>query len=265
LDINTVIMDLQLSDRFFIVLGAGSGFGRAIAEQLLLEGASVLAVARTESILKAFKAKAGDKLSILAGDITQAAVQQEVFLMAKDKKIDGALINAGGPPAKAFMETELFEWDEAYRSLLRWKVAFVQELTDVMLHQQYGRIVFIESLSVKQPVENLVLSNSLRLAVVGFVKSLAADVASKGVTLNVLAPGYHNTAAMQRLFDKMASIKNTSIEEAKSIFENKIPVGKMGEATDMAMLAVWLLSPMSRYVTGQTISHDGGSISGIFG
>lgn len=258
-------MDLQLKDRFFIVTGAGSGFGRAIAEALLAEGAEVLAVARTHSVLDEFQRRASSNLHILAGDITQAAVQQEVFKIVGDKLISGVLVNAGGPPAKAFMETELDEWDEAYRSLLRWKVAFTQQLTSRMLKQKYGRILFIESVSVKQPVDNLVLSNSLRAAVVGFVKSLSKDVAQHGITLNVMAPGYHNTPAMKRLFDKKAALQNISADKAKSAFEQLIPVGKLGEAADLAVLAIWLLSPLSRYATGQTFSHDGGAVNGIFG
>ncbi len=258
-------MDLQLKDRFFIVTGAGSGFGRAIAESLLAEGARVLAVARTDKVLGEFQQQVGPNLKILAGDITQPAVQQEVLKIADNEFISGALVNAGGPPAKAFMETELDEWDEAYRSLLRWKVAFTQQLTSRMLKQQYGRILFIESVSVKQPVDNLVLSNSLRAAVVGFVKSLSKDVAQQGITLNVMAPGYHNTLAMKRLFDKKAALQNISADEARKAFEQLIPVGKLGEAADLAVLATWLLSPLSCYATGQTFSHDGGAVNGLFG
>lgn len=258
-------MELQIRDRFFVVTGAGSGFGRAVAETLLAEGAHVLAVARTQSVLEAFKSQAGPKLDIITGDITQDIVQKELFERIKNEYVSGVLVNAGGPPAKAFMETNLQEWDEAYRSLLRWKVAFAQELTRKMMLQNYGRLLFIESVSVKQPVDNLVLSNSLRAAVVGFVKSLSRDVAKQDITLNVMAPGYHNTAAMKRLFDKKADMQKITTTQAREAFEQLIPMGKLGEAADLATLAVWLLSPLSRYVTGQTFSHDGGVVSGLFG
>jgi 3-oxoacyl-[acyl-carrier protein] reductase len=258
-------MDLDIKSRFFVITGAGSGFGRAIAEKLLDEGATVLAVARSKDVLEAFQASNPEKLTILIGDISQLSVQQELMIICQNRMVDGVLINAGGPPSKSFMETELTDWDEAYRMILRWKVSLVHQLIPLMIKQNYGRIVFIESISVKQPIENLVLSNSLRLAVVGFVKSLSMDVASLNINLNILAPGYHNTAAMQRLFKKKSETSQITMAEAKESFEKHIPVGKMGEANEMAVLACWLLSPLSRYVTGQTFSHDGGLAKGIFG
>ncbi|PKP52661.1 MAG: short-chain dehydrogenase [Bacteroidetes bacterium HGW-Bacteroidetes-1] len=258
-------MDFKVKDKFFIVTGAGSGFGRAIAEVLLAEGAQVLAVARTKEVLVAFQKEHAGMLDIIAGDITQDNVQLEVIMHCKNNIPDGVVINAGGPPAKAFMETELADWDEAYRLLVRWKVAFVQRIIPLLRQQAYGRIVFVESVSVKQPVENLVLSNSLRLAVVGFAKSLAKDIASENITVNVIAPGYHATAAMDRLFKKKAETGNISVKEAKIVFVRDIPVKKMGEASELASLVLWLLSPHSRYATGQTFSHDGGLVQGVFG
>ena len=258
-------MDFQVKDQLFVVTGAGSGFGRAIAELLLHEGAFVIAVARSSEVLAQFKMLHPERLEILAADITLDESQEKLLHLCKEKQLAGIVVNAGGPPAKAFLETVISEWDEAYRNVLRWKVAFVQKFMPLLLAQGYGRVLFIESISVKQPVENLVLSNSLRAAVVGFVKSLSADVADKNITLNVLAPGYHNTAAMQRLFDKKALNEKISPEQARANLEKQIPVKKMGEAWEMAIPALWLLSASSRYVTGQTISHDGGLIKGIFG
>jgi 3-oxoacyl-[acyl-carrier protein] reductase len=258
-------MNLNLSDRFFVVTGAGSGFGRAVAEALIAEGASVLAVARTAEVLEAFQHKHQKHLHIVVGDVQLEETQKQIFAFCSDRFVDGILVNAGGPPAKAFMETELKDWDDAYYQLVRWKVAFVKLMIQKMLAQNYGRIVFIESVSVKQPVENLVLSNALRAAVVGLMKSLSQDVAHQNITLNMIAPGYHNTAAMQRLFKKKADIEKITLEEAKTIFERQLPVGRMGEADELARLACWLLSPLSRFVTGQTISHDGGMVKGLFG
>lgn len=258
-------MNFELANRFFVVTGASSGFGRAVAEALLAEGATVLAVARTAEVLENFQRKHPENLHFITGDVMLEDVQKQIFAFCDDRFVDGILVNAGGPPAKAFMETELKDWDDAYHQLVRWKVAFVKQMMHKMLDQNYGRIVFIESVSVKQPVENLVLSNALRLAVVGLMKSLSQDVADQNITLNMIAPGYHNTAAMQRLFKKKADIEGITIEDAKKIFESHIPVGRMGEADELARLACWLLSPVSRYVTGQTISHDGGMVRGIFG
>lgn len=258
-------MDLQIKDRFFIVTGAGSGFGRAIAELLIAEGARVLAIARTESVLQNFQKQTGERLEIMAGDITLAATLDKLLLKIAGRELSGILVNAGGPPAKAFMETTLQDWDMAYSNIMRWKVDLTQKILPIFQQQRYGRMVFIESVSVKQPVENLVLSNSLRAGVTGFVKTASQEVASEGITMNLLSPGYHDTAAMQRLFAKKAAVENISEAQAKADFEQSIPVKRMGKAEEMAVLAVWLLSPLSGFTTGQSFSHDGGLVKGLFG
>ncbi len=258
-------MNFQLKDRFFVVTGAGAGFGRAIAELLLHEGATVLAVARTEKTLADFKSKWNDQLEYIAGDISQTIVQQKVIDCVGNRFLSGVLINAGGPAAKNMEELIEKDWLEAYQLLVQWKINFTGLLLPIFRKQNYGRFLFIESISVKQPVENLILSNTFRPAVVGFAKTLSQDFALSNITFNVLAPGYHNTQAMNRLFIKKAEQSHIQIDEAKSQFEKSIPVGKMGEPDEMAVPAVWLLSPLSRFVTGQTMSHDGGSVKGIFG
>lgn len=130
-------MDLQLTNKFFIVTGAGSGFGRAIAEQLLQEGAEVLAVARTEEVLKSFQNQHdAQKLHILSGDITRHEVQQEVIHFIASKQLSGLVVNAGGPPAGAFLELEMDAWDEAYRQVLRWKVALLQQTIPIFRKKQ---------------------------------------------------------------------------------------------------------------------------------
>lgn len=129
----------------------------------------------------------------------------------------------------------------------------------------YGRIVFVESMSVKQPVENLVLSNSLRMAVIGMAKTLSREIASSGITVNVMAPGYHATPAIDRLVAKKMEQSGKPEREIIEGFTSSVPVGFMGSTADFASLAAWLMSPHSRYITGQTISVDGGAISGSMG
>jgi 3-oxoacyl-[acyl-carrier protein] reductase len=175
------------------------------------------------------------------------------------------VVNAGGPPAKMVLETTLEDWDKAYHSILRWKVALTQAIVPKMVDAGYGRIVYIESVSVKQPVENLVLSTSLRLAVVGMVKTLSQEIATTGVTLNILGPGSHNTPAINRLYTKKAEQTGLPFDQVKEMGIQQIPVGMLGEASDFAGLAIWLLSPQSKFITGQTITIDGGAVKGIMG
>jgi 3-oxoacyl-[acyl-carrier protein] reductase len=155
------------------------------------------------------------------------------------------------------------DWDNAYKTILRWKVELTKALVPKMIQQQYGRVVYIESSSVKQPLENLVLSNSLRVAVVGMVKTLSQEIAGTGVTLNIMGPGSHNTPAIDRIYKKKSEQTGLSFDEVKQNAIKQIPVGALGEANDFASLALWLLSPLSRFVTGETITVDGGAVRSI--
>jgi 3-oxoacyl-[acyl-carrier protein] reductase len=253
-------MDLQLSGRLFIIGGATSGFGKAIAEALLGEGAHIIAVARGEEKLQALKNIDPARVETIAGDISESNIITKIVSVINSRPIHGMVVNAGGPPAKTVLETTLEDWDNAYKNILRWKVEITQAVVPMMMQQGYGRVVYIESSSVKQPLENLVLSNSLRVAVVGMVKTLSQEIAKSGVTLNILGPGSHNTPAINRIYTKKSEQTGKPFEEVKEKAIEQIPVGALGEATDFASLALWLLSPQSRYVTGQTITVDGGSV-----
>jgi 3-oxoacyl-[acyl-carrier protein] reductase len=252
-------MDLQIKDQLFIVGGATSGFGKAIAAALLQEGARVIAVARGADKLQSFYSNQPN-VTIVEGDITTALIIDQLKNIVGEHSLNGIVVNAGGPPAKQVLETTLQDWDDAYQKILRWKVAITQVFVPKMMEAGYGRMLFIESSSVKQPIENLVLSNSLRLAVTGMVKTLSQEIAKSGVTLNILGPGSHNTPAIDRLYQKKSEQTGRPFEEVKKSAINQIPVGALGDPADFASLALWLLSPQSRYVTGQTITVDGGMI-----
>ncbi len=258
-------MNIGIKNHLFIVGGATSGLGKAVAEALITEGATIIAVARREDQLKELQAVAPGQTEILVGDLTQSEVTMNLVEIVGSRQVHGILVNAGGPPAKTVMETTLEDWDTAYKSLLRWKVELTQAFAPGMIKAKYGRIVFIESSSVKQPIENLVLSTSLRLAVVGFAKTFSQEIAKSGVTINVLAPGAHDSPAINRIHKKISEQTGISIEEIRKQGIQQIPVGALGKTEDFASLAIWLLSPISRYITGQTISVDGGSLKTIFG
>jgi 3-oxoacyl-[acyl-carrier protein] reductase len=256
-------MDLQLKNQLFIVGGATSGFGKAIAEALLKEGAQLIAVARGAEKLQSLQASAPGQVECITGDLTDSAVISQLTALVGDRQLHGMVVNAGGPPAKTVLETTLADWDTAYKSILRWKVEITQALVPAMIARGYGRILYIESSSVKQPLENLVLSNSLRVAVVGMVKTLSQEIAKSGVTLNILGPGSHNTPAIDRIYHKKSEQTGLPFDEVKQAAVKQIPVGALGEAADFASLALWLLSPFSRFVTGQTITVDGGSVKSM--
>jgi len=253
-------MDFDLKGKEFIVCGASSGFGQAIAKQLITEGAKIIAIARNEEKLKEFAEAYGKQVEILMGDITQSKTISQLKKITENRNLSGILVNASGPPAKSFKETTLTDWDEAYRQLVRWKVEITQTFLPVFIKQGYGRFLYIESSAVKQPLENLVLSTSLRLSVVGFVKTLSQEIPDKGVTFNILAPGYHYTAAVERLINKKSETEKISKKEAKTLLEKSIPMKRTGNVDHFASLAIWLLSPLSNYVTGQVFTIDGGVV-----
>ncbi len=241
----------------FLITGASSGLGLEVARYLLAQGHDVFLVARRESLLEEINLEFSNKATCLAGDLTD-----EKFLHQLVKKLpadlNGVFINAGGPPAKLFTETTLNDWDEAYKILIRWKVFLIQNLLPIFKKNDYGRIILSESTSINRPLKNLVLSNSLRMAIIGLVKTLVMENQKSGITFNILAPGYHETKALERLYEKLSIQEGISIYQAKDILTSAIPTGKTGSVEDFASLASWLLSSKSSFVTGQIFTIDGG-------
>ncbi len=258
-------MNLKLEKQRFIVCGASSGFGEAIARQLLKEGAHVVLVARRGNLLKDKYSHYEKQTTIIEGSLIYSETLSKIEKSVKKGSFHGIVLNAGGPPTGTPQNTDMTDWDAAWQLVMRWKIDLSLRLAPLLVQNNYGRILFVESQSVKQPLPSLSLSNSFRAGVVGFAKSLALEIADKGVTVNVLAPGSHETPAIERVIQNNSSIKGISYDKAKEELVANIPVKRMGKAEELASLAAWLLSPHSGYVTGQTISHDGGVIKGIFG
>lgn len=258
-------MELNLTKKTFLVFGCSAGFGRAVAEALMKEGARVIGVARTEPRLKELKDEYGDLFFDENADVKQENQLQDVLLDAQARDISGVFINSGGPPAGGFFDPEPDAWDEAYNIVMKWKITVLRDLVPYLQKRGYGRVVLLESQSVKQPIPNLVLSNAFRAGVAGAAKTLASEVARDGVTINILAPGSHDAPAIHRVIEKKASALGISAEEARKQMEASIPVQRFGKPEELASLALWLLSEHSGFVTGQVISHAGGNIAGLFG
>ncbi|HKK60692.1 MAG TPA: SDR family oxidoreductase [Salinivirga sp.] len=253
-------MDLQIAQQTFIVCGATSGFGHATAKALLKEGATVIGIARHTDKLKKLAEIHKQNFIPLTGDLTTQKTIDEVASEARKHDIDGILINSAGPPAKSFAETRIEDWDTAYQNLLRWKVDLTQKLIPHFTKKEYGRIVYIESASVKQPIENLVLSTSIRLAVVGMMKTLSQEISGQNITVNTIAPGSHETPAIERLIKKKSETDGISYDDARQKMINNIPAKKMGDPEKLGTLAAWLLSPLSEFVTGQVYALEGGNV-----
>lgn len=258
-------MNLKLTDQRFIVCGASSGFGEAIARQLLIEGAHVVLVARRGNVLRDKFDHFKTQTDIIEGSLIYSETLDAIEKSVKKSETHGIVFNAGGPPTGTPLQTDMKDWDAAWQLVMRWKIDLALRIAPLLVENEYGRILFVESKSVKEPLPALTLSNAFRAGVVGFAKTLSTEVAPKGVTVNILAPGAHDTPAIERIIQYNSSIKGITYEYAKKEVEQNIPVQRMGKAEELASLAAWLLSPHSGYVTGQTISHDGGAIAGLFG
>jgi 3-oxoacyl-[acyl-carrier protein] reductase len=258
-------MDLQLKEKTFCVGGATSGLGRAVTLRLLAEGAKVIGVARGQQKLEAMAEALGDHFTPYATDLTDATAVRILGEHLAKEKVTGCVFNAGGPPTGRIEELEMKDWDQAYASTLRWKVQLAEALLPTLRQAKYGRLLFLESVSIKQPIDNLVLSNAMRAAVAGFVKTLSREIGEDGITANILAPGYHATPRITSVLEKAAEVQGLSFAETEAGFTAETATRKLGEPEDFAAMAAFLLSPLARYITGQTITVDGGLVRHITG
>lgn len=245
----------------FLILGASSGIGYAIAEQLCVKGLQIVAVARRIQLLNPLQQNFPNQVKTIKADVMTSEGMDHLYEQIKDIPIHGVLINAGGPPAGDFRSSELEHWDSGYQMVLRWKIDLLLRLLPKFEEQNYGRIVFIESVSIKQPIPGLVLSNTFRMAVAGLMKSIVNEVTEKNITFNIIAPGYHKTDRLQSLMEKQVT-KDQSIEAVELKLAGNTTIGRLGDPQELASLATWLLSEESGYVTGQTLVVDGGLYRG---
>ncbi len=262
-------MDLGLKGRGVIVAASSQGIGRATAQAFAREGAQVAMCARTAKALleAADKIRANTEAEVYAEtvDVTDsAAVQHFVEQVAKRfGRIDVCVANAGGPPAKNFLSITNEEWRQAVDTNFMSVVHLAKGVLPHMQRHQWGRIITITSVSVKQPIAELVLSNAVRAAVVGLVKSLSNEFGKDGILVNNVAPGYTATERLQELAGVRALAGGTSPEAVYKKWAAETPVGRLGQPGEIADLVLWLASERAGYITGQTILADGGTYPGL--
>ena len=262
-------MDLGLRDRVAIVAAGSKGLGRAIAGTLAAEGASVVICARgrdqLDNACREITAAGGRCHGVVAdvsvpGDILNVAAEAERVY----NRVDILVTNSGGPKSGRFETLTPDDWDAASRVLLTSAVGFARAVLPGMRARRWGRILNVASIAAKQPVDGLMLSNSLRAAVVAFARTLANEVAAEGVTVNNLLPGYTRTERVVDLSAQMAAAGNTTPADVLARWEAEIPMKRLGEPREFAALAAFLASEQAAYITGQSIAVDGGWIKGIF-
>jgi 3-oxoacyl-[acyl-carrier protein] reductase len=262
-------MDLGLKGRGVIVAASSQGIGLATAEAFAREGAQVAMCARTEKTLveaaDKLRSETGAEIYAEALDVTDGnAVQRFTEQVAKRfGRIDVCVANAGGPPAKNFLSIPAEEWRKAVELNLMSTVHLAKAAIPYMQRHRWGRIITITSISVKQPIADLVLSNSVRAAVVGLVKSLSNEFGKDGILVNNVAPGYTATERLQELAQVRALAAGKSSQAICDTWAAETPVRRLGNPKEIADVIVWLASERASYVTGQTILADGGIYRGL--
>ena len=262
-------MDLGIRGKVALVAASSRGLGRASAEALAAEGVDLVLCARGEATLRATAADirrtAGVRVVDIVADVaTQAGI--DAVLSAAERelgRVDILVTNGGGPPAGPFETHAPEAWEAAVRANLTSVVELVRGVLPGMRERRWGRIVNVTSIAVKQPIDNLILSNSVRAAVTGFARTLANEVAPDGITVNNVMPGYTRTARVEELAARTATLTGTTPEAAFAAWEREIPMGRLGEVAEFGAMVAFLCSAHASYTTGASIPVDGGWIRSL--
>jgi 3-oxoacyl-[acyl-carrier protein] reductase len=262
-------MDLGLRTRVALVAASSQGIGLATAEAFAAEGCRVAMCARNDQTLQAAadKLRKQHKAEVFAEalDVTDPATVTRFVtaVAAKFGSVDICVTNAGGPPAKGFLATTLEEWLLALEANFLSTVHFAREVIPHMQRKHWGRIITITSITTKQPVADLVLSNAVRAAVVGLVKSLANEFGKDGILVNNVGPGFTATDRLKELAKSRSASSGKSEEEIFDAWVADAPLKRLGVPREVAETIVWLASERASYVTGQTVLVDGGMYKGL--
>jgi 3-oxoacyl-[acyl-carrier protein] reductase len=262
-------VNFELKDRVALVAASSLGIGRATAEAFAAEGCRIAMCARNRQTLEAAAEKIKEKHRVEvfaeAFDVSDdVAVRRFVAAVAeKFGGVDICVTNAGGPPAKGFLDTTKEEWQRAVELNFLSAVYFAREVIPHMKRKRWGRIITLTSITTKQPVADLVLSNAVRAAVVGLVKSLANEFGKDGILVNNVGPGFTATDRLKELARARALASGKSEQQILQEWAADAPVKRLGDPREVAETIVWLASERASYITGQTVLVDGGLYKGL--
>lgn len=252
-------MDLGIKDKVALVLASSKGLGKAVAIELAKEGAKVIICGTDTTALKATEAEielvAQNNVASFVCDITDEAQRKKLVEQSVHRfgDIDILVTNTGGPAAGPFEQFKLDDWKHLYNLLFLSAVDIIQQVLPAMKAKGFGRILTITSVAAKQPADNLISSNAVRTSLLGLVKSLSNEVATDGITVNNLLPGYTKTNRLEGLIEK-----NPKVNEV----QETIPMKRFGTPEEFAAAAAFLVSERASYITGQSLAVDGGWIKG---
>jgi len=263
-------MNLGLHDKVALVLAASKGLGLACAKGLFAEGANVVICSRSQENLtqakkEILKVSSDQPLNKILTFVVDLKFEDQIKTLVSKTleefgKIDILVHNAGGPPSAPISEISKDDWQNSINLNLISLIRTSKLVLPVMQQQKFGRIIAITSVSVKQPLNNLVLSNTTRLGVVGYAKTLANEYAKDNILVNVVCPGPTLTNRMKELIKTQMNETGKSEQEVMNFWLNNIPLGRFGSPEDLANLVVFLASDRASYITGTVIQVDGGFV-----
>jgi 3-oxoacyl-[acyl-carrier protein] reductase len=259
-------MNLDLCNRTALVCGASQGLGAAVAKELALLGANIILLARTESnlqkVLQELDISKGQMHQYLVADNSKplALLEKVNAYLTKGNRIDILVNNSGGPAAGPLLNTSFSEMESAFQSHVGVCHLLAQAIVPGMKDLGFGRIINIVSTSIKQPINGLGISNSIRAAVANWAKTLANEIGGYGITVNNVLPGYTNTDRLDYLFSKQADGAQVSKEEILKRTLNLIPAGRLGEPHEFGAAVAFLCSPAAAYINGINLPVDGGRL-----
>ena len=261
-------MDYKLKGKVAIIGGSSKGLGRACAMSLAKEGVNIVLCARNQEALEETRKKIelyGVEVLALSVDMASEADNDRIVKETVDRfgRIDILVNNSGGPSPGSFRDFEMEHFDHAYESVLRYNINMIKLCLPYMEGKNWGRIINITSMSVKEPSPTMVLSNIFRTAVVSFAKTISKDIMSKGVTINNICPGYFRTDRITELMEKEADDANVSRREYEQEVMAGLPHKRFMSPEELGDMVAYLCSPHARSITGTTIQIDGGVNSGL--
>jgi 3-oxoacyl-[acyl-carrier protein] reductase len=262
-------MDFGIRGKAAIVCGSTRGLGRACADALAAEGVHVAVNARdreeTEQAAREIAERYGVDVVPVPADLMDPDTPHLLSHAALEHfgRLDILINNAGGPPPGTFDSLDDAAWEKAFQLTLMSAVRMTRAALPSMKAQRWGRIINLTSLSVKQPIPGLFLSNSLRSAVIGMAKTLSRELAPHGILVNNIATGNFDTDRLRSIYEDRARKRNTSFEEIRRTEESAIPLGRLGRPEELAWLVTFLASERASYITGATIPVDGGVYAGM--
>ncbi|HEX8128369.1 MAG TPA: SDR family oxidoreductase [Pyrinomonadaceae bacterium] len=263
-------MDFGLNGRVALVAAASKGIGFASARELAREGVRVFLCSRDEErareAARKIAAETGTQCTGVRADVTNDEDARAFVELARERAggVDILVTNAGGPPTATFESADLEMYRRAFELNALSAVRLAQLVVPSMRAARWGRVVNITSISVKQPIEGLLLSNTVRAGLTGWAKTLSAEVAAEGVTVNNVAPGYTLTERQDELAAARAGQSGKSKEELIGMWAEQVPMRRLATAEEIAAAVAFLASERASYITGVTLQVDGGWVRGLF-